>query len=141
MLKFFYNGIKDNGGKLQLTWYSEGPYTPESGLSPDTITIAKRDLGSFSDGIAKVFVIQNHTDSQSDYFDKDRIRVAPHHPLYPMVKDAMLAARAKMAAREAKRNPPSSQPAAPALESTPSFVPFMDEHALLAAPMLTAAVQ
>jgi hypothetical protein len=47
MLKFFYNGLKD-GGKLQKASYSTGPYTPESGLPDETITITARDYMRFS---------------------------------------------------------------------------------------------
>ena len=42
-LKFYWNGIKANDGKLQRAHYSIGGYTRESGLSEDTITIYNKE--------------------------------------------------------------------------------------------------
>jgi hypothetical protein len=98
LLKFFYNGLKD-GGKLQKASYSTGPYTPESGLPDETITITARDYMRFSAGIQVAFVVVNQTDTMTDFFDKDRIRVRPSHPLYSEVKRAYNSQQAKRAAR------------------------------------------
>jgi hypothetical protein len=95
MLKFFYNGVKDNSGKLQKARYHAGPYTPESGLSEDTITIIAREYEAFSAEIRETFTVVNHTDTQTDFFDRDRIRVSPAHALYPQVKAAYEAQEAK----------------------------------------------
>jgi hypothetical protein len=94
MLKFFYNGVKTSSGRLEKAHYGAGPYTPESGLSDDTITITAREYMRFSPEIQAAFVVVNHTDTMSDFFDKDRIRVRPSHALYPEV-----AQQAKRAAR------------------------------------------
>jgi hypothetical protein len=99
MLKFFYNGLKASDGKLEKAHYSAGPYTPESGLSDDTISITAREYMRFSAEIQAAFVVVNHTDTMSDFFDKDRIRVTSSHALYPQVKAAYLAQQAKRAAR------------------------------------------
>jgi hypothetical protein len=103
MLKLYYNGIKVEGGKLELCHYSAGPYTPESGLSDDTISITARDYVRFSPAIQEAFVVTNGTDTMTDYFEKDRIRVAPSHPLYAQVKGAYDAQCAHRQAQEAKR--------------------------------------
>lgn len=85
MLKFYYNGIKANGGKLQKASYSEGELRD---FPAGTITIYKREYASFSIEIAEAFAIENDTDSQTDYFDKDKIRVVPFNPYYAQVKAA-----------------------------------------------------
>lgn len=85
-LKFYYNGIKDNGGKLQKCSYSDGQLIH---YPAGTITIYKRDYGPFSAGVQDAFKVDNDSDMQTDYFEKDRIRVMPEHPLYQQVKTAM----------------------------------------------------
>jgi hypothetical protein len=95
MLKFYYNGIKANGGKLQKASYWLNGYRdfPEG-----TITISARDYRRFSKEVAEAFTIQNDTDCMTDYFDSDRIRVLPFNPYYAQVKaayDAQVAAGEK----------------------------------------------
>lgn len=101
MLKFYWNGIKENGGKLQRAHYSRGGLAnhPEG-----TITIYARDYGPFSAEVRQAFKVENDTDIMTDYFDKDTIRVEPAHPLYQQVKTAHDAQRAHSAKREAKWN-------------------------------------
>jgi hypothetical protein len=98
MLKFYYNGIKDDGGKLQLCSFSNGKllHHPEG-----TITIYKRDYVDFSAGVRDAFKVENDSDYQTDYVMKDLIRVLPSHALYPQVKAAMDKAQARFAARHA----------------------------------------
>ncbi len=104
-LKFFYNGIKDvtadpahsARAPLQTCYYyiSELTNYPEG-----TITIYAREYCyglyptnrwvGFSAGIKEAFKVENDSDIQSDYMEKDRIRVTPDHPLYGQVKDAMM---------------------------------------------------
>lgn len=84
---FYWNGIKDaKGAKLQKCSYSEGRllHHPEC-----TITIYARDYIHFSAKVRECFAVENDTDSMADYFDSDRIRVIPAHPLYPQVKAAL----------------------------------------------------
>lgn len=86
MLKFYYNGIKDNGGKLQLVSYSDGKLCNY----PDgTITIYVRHYRRLSEGVRAAFTVENGTDIQSDLFEEDRIRVEPSHLLYHEVKAAL----------------------------------------------------
>jgi hypothetical protein len=97
MLKFYYNGIKDNGGKLQKVRYSDGQLI---NYPSGTITIYKKDYDSFSHGVHAAFTVQNDTDIYTDYIVKDIIRVAPSHPLHRDVSEAL----AKQQAHRAKRD-------------------------------------
>lgn len=90
---FYWNGIKDaKGAKLQKAWYSDSEIR---GMPAGTITIYARDYRRFSNLVAKCFEIQNDTDVMTDYFDSDKIRVVPTHPLYPAVLAAMTKAKAR----------------------------------------------
>lgn len=104
---FYWNGIKDTkGGRLQPAFYSDmGPTGGVSGRYPaHTITIHAKRYNHFSDLVASCFTVQNDSDTQTDYFEQDRIRVIPEHPLYPKVKAALDAQDAHNAKRFAKRN-------------------------------------
>lgn len=98
---FHWNGIKDTkGAKLQKCWYSGGELLRHPA---GTITIYARDYSHFSDKVRACFKVENDTDTMTDYFDNDRIRVIPSHPLYSRVKAAMQAQEAHRAQRAAKR--------------------------------------
>ena len=89
MIKFYYNGIKtDDYEGLQKCSYSYSKsygYNIEQG---EGITIYKTEYGSFSPEIKKAFVVKNDSDSMTDYFETDKIRVSINHPLYAEVKTA-----------------------------------------------------
>ena len=87
-LRFFWNGIKGTDGKLQRAFYCDCSllHSPAG-----TITIYGRDYRSFSVEVRAVFTVQNDSEMQTDYFEQDRIRVTPDHPLYPQVKAAIAA--------------------------------------------------
>ena len=87
-LKFFWNGIKDERGRIQLCSYSNAPLIS---YPAGTITIYKRDYKPFSAGVREAFSVENQSELQSDYFEKDRIRVMPSHPLHEQVLIAMTA--------------------------------------------------
>lgn len=94
---FFWNGIKDaRGGQLQRAYYST---STSAGYPEGTITVYARDYSRFSEKVRACFVVRNDTDIQTDYFDKDSLRVIPAHPLYPAVKAAADACTARYAAR------------------------------------------
>lgn len=101
MLKFFWNGIKDNGGKLQGASYSQSQLINHPA---GTITIYGKRYRGFSSGIHDAFSIENNTDTQTDYFENDRIRVEPSHPLYAQVKAAADAQAAHFDKVQAKRS-------------------------------------
>lgn len=99
---FYYNGIKDaKGAKLQKVWYSSGKLLnhPEG-----TLTIYSREYGQFSDLVHASFKVENDSDLMTDYFEKDRIRVLPGHPLYAEVLAAKEAADKHQASRYAKQD-------------------------------------
>lgn len=88
MLKFYWNGIKENGGELQRAHYSIGALLNHPA---GTITIYGRDYKSFSAGIQAAFNVENASDMRTDYFEQDHIRVEPSHPLYAQVHAAWVA--------------------------------------------------
>lgn len=98
-LKFFYNGIKDADGKLQRVWYSNAKLLNE----PDgTITIYARTHKPLSATVNAAFKVENDSDLMTDYFEKDRIRVRPTHPLYPEVAAALELVRLRNEKRAAR---------------------------------------
>jgi hypothetical protein len=80
-VKFLKKGIKIDG-KYFPVWYSTGKLInhPEG-----TITIYARSYDRFP---AFGMEVENGTDIQTDYFEKDKVRVEPSHPLYPVVAKA-----------------------------------------------------
>ena len=100
-LRFFYNGIKTAegryAGQLQKAWYSDAKLCNSPA---GTITIYARDYEHFSAEIRAAFVVVNNSDSMTDYFENDRIRVEPSHPLYAEVSAALN----KMKAHGGRRN-------------------------------------
>lgn len=98
---FYWNGLKDaKGAKLQKAYYSDGALTRHPA---GTLTIYARDYAHFSAQVHAAFTVENDSDLMTDYFDRDRIRVIPTHPLYPQVRAAFEAQEAHRAARHAKR--------------------------------------
>lgn len=92
---FFWNGVKDaRGAKLQKAFYSVMEHGSTTGKFPaGTVTIYASDYGSFSQRVRDCFVVENNSDTQIDYFEKDHIRVMPSHPLYAAVLAAAKAPR------------------------------------------------
>jgi len=82
MLKFYWNGIKENGGKLQRCHYSVSALTNHPA---NTITIYARDYKDFSPEVREAFKVDDDTDIQTDYICREHIRVEPNHPLYGAV--------------------------------------------------------
>lgn len=65
-------------GKKVRCWYHRGSYT----FAPDAVTIYAK---SHCDRLADVFTpgrVKNETESQTDYFEKDRVRILPGDPLW-----------------------------------------------------------
>ena len=92
-LKFYYNGIKDNGGKLQTCHYGISSHN-------GTIHINARGWLSFSAGICAAFKVRNNSEVMTDFFDKDHIDVQLDHPLYNDVLIAFRKAQEKSAERQ-----------------------------------------
>ena len=99
MLKFYWNGIKEDGGKLQRCFYSDGQLV---NYPAGTISIYFRDWSRSAGEVTKAFTVENNTDSQTDYFEQDMTRVTPDHPLYPQVSAANAAQIAHRNKRYAK---------------------------------------
>jgi len=77
-IKVLKHGIKVNGKYIKCG-YKIGGYTPESGIPEDTITVYS---GDYVNSLPIELNPQNDSDSMTDYFEKDRARVYPNHPLY-----------------------------------------------------------
>jgi hypothetical protein len=71
-----------NGKRCGIT-ISAGPWV--AGVNPDTIKIRPKKY-SFPSEITEALKIENNSDSITDYFEKDCIRLLPGHPLYDMAK-------------------------------------------------------
>lgn len=94
MIKFQWNGVKEDSRKLVRCFYSDGQLLNHPA---GTLTIYARDYGidgHFGPQMRAAFAVQNDSDSQTDYFETDCVRVLPTHPLYGAVKAAMMAHKA-----------------------------------------------
>ena len=99
-IKFYYNGLKINGGNLQRCSYSKGNYFESSGIPMESITIYSKEL-RFSKEIKEFFTVKNNTDGMIDYFESDSILVRPDHALYPEVLKALEARQNRTAKKYA----------------------------------------
>ena len=97
-LRFFWNGIKAGTGKLQKCYYSDGALCHHPA---GTLTVYAKD-GHFSAEVRRTFTVENDSDIMTDYFEDDRFRVLPDHPLYAAVKAALEAKKAHYARRVAR---------------------------------------
>ena len=98
--KFLWNGIKVNNGQLQKGHYTIGNLI---NAPAGAITIYASTYKGFSREVWEAFDVQNDSDSMTDYFETDRIRVKPDHPLYAEVLKAAQANEAHDAKLRAKR--------------------------------------
>ncbi len=92
MLKFYWNGIKENGGKLQRCFFSDADLIT---YPKGTLTIYAKDYKDFSPGIYEAFKVENASEPGTDYFETSHIRVLPDHPLHALVYAAVLASKAR----------------------------------------------
>lgn len=97
MMKFMWNGIKVDG-KLHRVFYSDGELTNHPS---GTLTIYARDYGPLPriEGLN----VQNDSDSMTDYFETDRIRVMPGNRHYKAVLEALGMAKEHRDRMNAKR--------------------------------------
>ena len=79
-IRFFWNGIKVNGGKLIRCYY----FTDSRS---DSVTISARDYDHLP---RDLFTVKNETDLYTDYFDSDSATLTPEHPLYMYARAAAL---------------------------------------------------
>ena len=99
MIKFLETAIKDSNNKRFKVRYSLGELInyPEG-----TITIYEKDYERFSQEIRDTFKVENNTDSQSDYFETDTIRVLPTHPRYSEILEVAKRRNEKLQKRWSK---------------------------------------
>lgn len=71
-IKFYYNGIKVDGGKLTKCYFWTDDET-------GAVTITARDYDHLP---RDLFNVKNDTDLYTDYFDDDRATLDPSHPLH-----------------------------------------------------------
>lgn len=103
MLKFFWNGIKGSDGKLQCCTYSDGTLTNYPAGTLTIYAAGHKGTYRFKGDVAAAFEVQNDSDSMTDYFESDRVRVTPDHPMHAKVLAALNAQTAHWAARHTKR--------------------------------------
>lgn len=95
-IKFFWNGIKVDGGKLIPCYFSI--YHDER----ESVSIIVREYDGTLPG--KYFDVENKSDAMTDYFEKDHAEVTPGHPLYKFVRYVAL----KQAAHDAGKDSPAA---------------------------------
>lgn len=81
-IRFYYNGLKVNGGELIKCGYSA--------QKDGSVTIYAHGYGAQLP--REYFTVRNDTDVYTDYFDKDGATVDASHPLYKYVRYAASAA-------------------------------------------------
>ncbi len=74
-----------NGVRCGIT-VQAGPWV--SGVNPDLIKIRPKKH-SFPSEVIDALSVENNSDSRSDYFERDCVRLLPGHPLYQMAKAAV----------------------------------------------------
>lgn len=97
-IKFYWNGIKVNGGKLIPCYFSMDNYHD----GHEGVTIYVREYSGHLP--TEYFTVINHSDSLTDYFEDDRAEVTPEHPLYKFVRYAAM----KQAAHDAGKDSPAA---------------------------------
>ncbi len=70
-VRFYWNGIKVDGGRLIPCWYS---------VYDNEVHISAREYSGDLPG--KYFNVKNDSDIYTDYFCKDSTTLTPEHPLY-----------------------------------------------------------
>jgi hypothetical protein len=63
-----------------------GPWI--AGVNPDLIKIRPKKL-SFPAEVSEALEVENNSDIQTDYFERDCLRLLPGHPLYEAAKAAV----------------------------------------------------
>lgn len=98
MLKFMYNGIKDSNGNLHKAWYSYSE-TFNGGMELNIYSSQTSCSRFESAEIIKEFTVENDTDTMTDYFRPDSIKVPADHKHFK----AVIAATVKQEKKTIKR--------------------------------------
>ena len=81
-IKFFWNGIKVNGGSLIKCWF----HLCDNERDGEIVRISAKGYGAELPGV--VFAVTNAADIYTDYFDTDSATLTPAHPLYKYARAA-----------------------------------------------------
>lgn len=79
-IKFLKKGIKIDG-KYYPVFYS-----PSKNNVNGNATIYLRTYEPLPDNVNKILDVENNSDMMTDYFEKDRIRIAPTSPYFEKVE-------------------------------------------------------
>ena len=80
-IKFYWNGIKVNGGRLIPCYYC----IIENADGNESISISTKDYHGLPH---EYFTVKNNSDPYTDYFDNDRTTLTTEHPLYKYARYA-----------------------------------------------------
>lgn len=91
-IKFYHNGLKINGGKLQACAYCKGKFSKTSGIPEESIVVYKcytklQYNGLFSKEVSEFFIVLNEN-PLIGVKGSDTFLVFPEHPSYPEVLKA-----------------------------------------------------
>lgn len=90
-LKFYYNGIKTANGVLNKgSWRNH---------EPGEVRFYADSYNALPPQIVQAFNIRNETDSQSDYFDKDKFTVNEGEPYFIECLEAYIKSQTKFLKR------------------------------------------
>ena len=87
-IKFYWNGIKVNGGKLIPCYYSVN-----SDKDTPRVHISAKNYGA--ELPREYFTVTNDSDIMTDYFDTDSTVLTPEHPLYKYARYVALKSDSK----------------------------------------------
>lgn len=92
-IKIFWNGVKLNG-ELQKMNLSFDKIDDKIFFYCDYSAEMPKECG---------VVVENNSDSQTDYFEKDHGSIAPEHPLYKFFRHAAIVARVRLCKAEIRQ--------------------------------------
>jgi len=86
-MKLLKKGIKDNSGQYFPVRYSKSILCgkPIRIDQREAITIYAKNYERFSEDIRKEVLVENDSDSMTDYFEPDRIVIEKENPLFTVI--------------------------------------------------------
>lgn len=94
--KFLKHGLRVNGKYVPAHYSKPDKYVEGTGIPEGTITVYAKNYGS---QFPKELKPENTTDYQTDYFETDRIRIAPSSKHYKKVLAIVKAKEEKLKKR------------------------------------------
>jgi len=86
-VRYMWNGIKVDG-KLYKCWYSFSVHSYENDNDPHMTIHSDSCASRFPSEVHELFEVRNNTDSMTDYFESDSIRIDRTHPEWERVAAA-----------------------------------------------------